>query len=441
MISISREIAFKSLLTWALSKRDPHRIIEHYLPSDVKPEDDGFARELFFGSIKYRRQLDFYISHFQKAKKLDRKLQQILRTAFYQFIHAGNIPEYAVVSEAVELARKHCVKKQAGFINAVLRNYLRDPGQVKLPELDANPVEYLGIKHSYPDWLVKRYIDRYGNEHAEELLDWCNKPPELWFHINGPLDNHSDVIEKLGKQGIDIRENRVFKKYYECSQPAQLIKSDIFKDGHIIIADPAQSLSPRALNPSRGETVLDLFAAPGGKSASLAAAVDTEGTVIASDNSLNRLKLAASNIKRWQLDNVLLICSDALKFAGSRNFKYILADVPCSGTGTMRRNPDLRWKLQPDDISRLAANQSELIVGAAALLADGGVMVYSTCSLEPEENTEIIGKFMKQNPDYKLKGVDVLNEFEIEPGLYSVSPVKHHSDGAFVAVIERRSRK
>lgn len=440
MISISREIAFESLLIWSDNYGDPHQIIDKQSPHDIKPEDTGFARELFFGTIKFSRQLDYYISFFQRTKELDCKLQQILRLAFYQLIHTPNIPEYAVISEAVELTHKHFSKKQPGFINAVLRNYTRNRKRVKLPD-QKNLIEYLGIKYSYPDWLIDRYLNRYGFEHTEKLLDWCNQPPVLNFFINNYLSEDESVLVALSDLGIRVTANRIYENYYDCADPSKLIRSETFRQGNIIISDPAQSLSPRAMMPPEGSTVLDLFAAPGGKSAAIAGMIGSNGVVIAADNNIKRLKLMKSNLKRWRLDNIALICSNTLKFASSGKFQYILADVPCSGTGTIRRNPDLRWKLKPADIDRQANRQSQLIKTASEMLTVGGILVYSTCSIEPEENTEIISKFMKQNPDYSLKDVDALKNFEIKPGLYSVSPQRHQSDGAFVAVIERRSRK
>ena len=437
MVSISRDIAYRALAQWTGDFGDPQAILEKLIPVDIKAEDSAFARELFFGVIKYQRKLDYISSKFLSAKKIGRKLNQIIRLGVYQLLQTPNIPEYAVVSESGDLAHKYFARRQAGFINAVLRNIIRKKDNIKLPDKDNSPVEYLGVIYSYPDWLIERYIDRFGFDQTEQFLDWCNKPPALSFFINKYSGNERETIEKLQGESIPVTANEVFDGFYLTSEPHRLINSQIFKSGRIIISDAAQGLSPKALNPEPGTTTLDLFAAPGSKTAALSGMIGAGGMVIASDNNIKRIKLMRSNIRRWQTGNVFLISSSALQFASRRNFRYILADVPCSGTGTMRRNPDLRWKLKPDEIRHQASKQSYFIQAAASMLKTGGRLVYSTCSIEPEENGQIVKKFLKHNPGFRLKAVDDLKRFEEQSGIYSAMPHIHHSDGAFVAVIER----
>jgi 16S rRNA (cytosine967-C5)-methyltransferase len=216
-----------------------------------------------------------------------------------------------------------------------------------------------------------------------------------------------------------------------------MLRSKPFSDGSIIISDPAQSLAVRALKVSSGDIVIDLFAAPGGKTASLAGLVGSDGYVIAVDLSLKRIKLLKSNIDRWCLKNVFPVCGDALKFASGRNFKYILADAPCSGTGTIRRNADLRWNLQETEIKRQAKRQARLIEAAANMLQSGGRLVYSTCSLEPEENIRVVENFLKQNKAYRLIELHEFDKFIGMGGTLEVIPHRHFSDGAFVALIEK----
>jgi 16S rRNA (cytosine967-C5)-methyltransferase len=437
MPSIARIAAYNALLEWAKSQADPHIIISGLTQSIKKHEDAAFARELFFGSIKFQRKIDYYSSHYFASKKLAPRLKQIIRLGFYQLLQTTNIPDYAIVSETVELARTSCPAKQAGFVNAVLRNYIRDKTKIKLPDPDTEPVKFLGIEYSYPGWLVERYIKRFGLEQARKLLEWGNTPPKLCFFVNRSIADESKIERELDRLKIEYQKLDSFTGCYQCFSPGLLLKSRLFDDGAIIISDPAQSLAPRALHIPTGETVLDLFAAPGGKTAALAAMVGAEGQVIAIDFSIDRLKTLKSNLNRWRLKNVLLFGGDALKFASRQNFRYILADVPCSGTGTIRRNPDLRWKLTVDDIGRQAAKQIKLLKAAADLLKPGGRIVYSTCSLEAEENGQIIESFLKQNGDFRLIDVDEFNEFKTRSGMYEVSPLKYQTDGAFVAVMER----
>jgi len=438
MASISRVIAYKSLFQWIKTQGDPQSIIADLSAKVTKPEDAAFARELFFGTIKYLRKIDYYAEHFYRRQPPDNRVQQIIRLGFYQLLQAANIPSYAVVNESVELTRKYCQAKKAGFVNGVLRNFLRDPEAIKLPDRNSQPVEYLGTAYSFPDWLIEKYIARFGMEQTEKLLDFCNQPPDLYFFCNRLIINDDDLEKSLERLNIKYEKSAVFDSYYRCLDPYNLVHSELLQKGMIIIGDPAQSLAVRLLAPSSGETVLDLFAAPGGKSAALAMAVGKNGTVLASELNYERLKLMRSNLNRWRINNVFIFNCDILQFASNRKFKYILADVPCSGTGTLRRNPDLRWNLPPDDIIRQAQRQNRLIKIAAGMLEPKGRLVYSTCSLEPEENIAVIEGFLKQNSDYRLIQVDGYEMFADKFGLYEVLPLKHKSDGAFAAVIERK---
>jgi len=177
MLSISRNIAYKTLIEWENSRKDPHLILHRSLPDKIAPSDRAFSRELLFGTIKYKRQLDFYINHFIQSGNLDNRLKPVLRLGFYQLLHTKNIPEYAVVSETVELANKYHSPQKAGFINAIMRKYLQEKNKVVLPDFSSDPVDFLGLNYSFPAWIVKRYINKYGINQTASLLKLFNKPP------------------------------------------------------------------------------------------------------------------------------------------------------------------------------------------------------------------------------------------------------------------------
>lgn len=437
MPSIARVIAFKSLLQWEKTRKDPHSIIAGFINDKLKPEDASFARELFFGAIKFKRKLDYYAKAYFPRQQLEFKLKMIIRLGLYQLIQTPNIPDYAVVSEAVELARDFCSTKDAGFVNAVLRNYIRNPQKIRLPDEKSDPVKFLGIQYSYPDWLVQRYFSRFGFDETVKILQSGNAPPDMCFFVNEFITTPEDVESDLENLKICYRKSELFAGYYHCYDSNQLLRSKIFLNGEIIIGDPAQGLAPALLEVPAGETVLDIFSAPGGKTAALANMVGHEGSVIATDISLGRLKILKGNTKRWRLDNVYVLCSDGLKFASRRKFKYILADVPCSGTGVMRRNPDLRWNLKEENIKRLADIQKMLIKVVADKLEHKGRLVYSTCSFEPEENRSVVIDFLKQNKNFCLGDFKGFDEFRAYKGMYETAFHRHSCDGAFIAVIER----
>lgn len=437
MSSIARTIALDLLGKWESDQADPQMLAAHDIDKAVEPRDNAFARELFFGVIRYRRKLDYFIGKYAKLSRIPPSIKTILRLGTYQLLMTPNIPQYAVVSESVELAKSQKRGRAAGFVNAVLRNIIRNHEKVELPNRETDPVSNLGIQYSYPDWLVRRYLNRFGFEETSRLLEFGNQPAPVCFYVNTLNYDSQSALDEM--QQTDIHFNRVesFPDYCACDHPAELIKSAMFAQGKIVIADPAQSLAVEALELQPGAEVWDMFASPGGKTIRIAGIVGKNGAVFASDSNPDRVELLARNCNRCNLMNVIIFCADILTFAPRRKFKYILADVPCSCTGTMRRNPDLRWRLGEKDIARLAANQYRLLTAAKEFLADGGRLVYSTCSLEPEENQELIDKFLANNEDFRLVKLIKPEQLVMDIGTITTSPAKDKIDGVFVAALEK----
>jgi 16S rRNA (cytosine967-C5)-methyltransferase len=288
--------------------------------------------------------------------------------------------------------------------------------------------------------MVKRYFKRLGFDKTEKLLHWGNSAPPLYFFINKSRSD-DNILDRFAVQGVECHALEKFPGYYRCDDPYTLLRSEAFINGEIVIGDPAQSLASKAVPVEIGSDVLDLFAAPGGKAVSMASRVGDRGCIYASDISLNRLKKLKANLEKWQTNNVFIFCGDALKFASSRKFKYILADMPCSGTGTIRRHPELRWNLKETDIARQATRQRQLLEQATNLLEPGGTLVYSTCSLEPEENSEIMNQFLKQHSNFNICDVDKFADFRTDQGFYEVWPTDHDTDGSFVAVLRKESNR
>jgi 16S rRNA (cytosine967-C5)-methyltransferase len=439
MPSISRVLAFRLLQRWQRSKADPQALAARYIDEKIRPEDAAFARELFFGVIKYSRKLDFFIGAFVQSQNLAPSLRLLLRLGIYQIVHTPNIPHYAVVSDTVELTRKYGHSKETGFINAVLRNFIRYPQKIQFPNPETDPVEYLGVKYSYPDWLVKRYLERFDYDSTVRLLEFCNEPPPLNFFVNKCMTIYSEIEQEMTSEGITFSPIDQFSGYYSCANPHQFLRSATFRAGKVIIGDPSQSLAPSVLNATPGSAVWDVFAAPGGKTAALAMNVGDLGLVVASEINTERIKMLKNNLVRWHLSNVLIYCGDALQFANRGDFRYILADVPCSGTGTLRRNPDLRWNLQEDDLKRLTQRQSQLLMAVSNHLEPEGILVYSTCSIEPEENQQVISAFLAQNQSFCLLGISGFDQFRLDDGLYATLPHRDNADGVFVAVLKRNA--
>ncbi|HSY75091.1 MAG TPA: 16S rRNA (cytosine(967)-C(5))-methyltransferase RsmB [Dongiaceae bacterium] len=389
----------------------------------LSPADRGLCQEIVYGIVRWQSTLDWLIARKTNGREQKSALQNLLRLGLYQIFWLDRIPDHAAVHETVELAKQNGFGPQAGFVNAILRGYLREADETKklLAELkNSNPA----IGFSHPQWLVEKWQKRFGEERTRQLLEWNNTPPKTFARVNTLKTDAGKLIEKWREENVEydfvrrdwLEENLVF----ELKSHPSLNSLASFRDGWFYIQDPSTLLAPIELAPQPGETILDLCAAPGGKTTFIAQQMNNEGKIIACDISEERLKLARENCQRLGVTCVETILSSALD-AQPSTFDRILVDAPCSNTGVMRRRVDLRWRISPEEIFRLQQTQLDLLKLAAAKLKPGGVLVYSTCSLEPEENSEIVKEFLREHENFKLE-----SERELLPFADNV-------DGAFVA--------
>ena len=387
--------------------------------------DRGLCRELVLGVVRWHTALDWLIAQKTQGRTQRAGLQELLRLGLYQIFWLDRIPDHAAVNETVEQARRGGYGAQAGFVNAVLRGYLReaDATKVKLADLKTS---HPSIGWSHPEWLVRRWSERLGDERTQHLLEWNNTPPKMYARVNTLRTTAENLIKQWREEGVDYDfftrdwtgENLVFELKSFPALPS--LKS--FRDGWFYIQDPGTLLAVRELDPQPGEAVLDLCAAPGGKTTFIAQLIRNEGRVVAHDVSPARLKLVQENCTRLGVT-----CVDILSSLASVKFHFdkMLLDAPCSNTGVMRRRVDLRWRIRQKEISRLREAQRDLLHQSAGHLKPGGVLVYSTCSLEPEENAEVVKQFLADNPAFKCE-----RERELTPFADGV-------DGAFVTRLRR----
>jgi 16S rRNA (cytosine967-C5)-methyltransferase len=349
----------------------------------------------------------------------------------YQIFWLSRIPNHAAVNETVELAKRNRLTAQAGFINAVLRGYLRefDATQQLLADLKANEPH---IGYSHPEWLVERWQKKWGKEATIRLLEWNNSPPKTFARINTLKADPGKLLAQWRDENVEydfvrhdwLEENLVF----ELKSHPPLARLPSFQQGLFYIQDPSTLLAVRTLDPKPGEAILDLCAAPGGKLTYVAQLMNNEGRLVAHEISHDRLKLVEENCARLGVKSVRFATPSTLHTPPSTLFDRILLDAPCSNTGVMRRRVDLRWRITPEEISRLRALQLELLNQAASLLTPGGTLVYSTCSLEPEENQQLIRDFLSTHANLKLDSERELLPFsEGVDGAYAVALRKQGS--------------
>jgi 16S rRNA (cytosine967-C5)-methyltransferase len=372
----------------------------------LAPPDRRLCQELTYGIVRWQATLDWLISRKTDGREQNLKLQNLLRLGLYQIFWLDRIPDHAAVHETVELARQSGFNTQAGFVNAILRGYLRefDATRQLLRQLKTDQPD---LGYSHPAWLVARWQSRWGTDRTAQLMEWNNTPPRTFARVNALKADPGRLLTQWREEDVEydfirrdwLDENTVF----ELKSHPLLNRLPSFQQGLFYVQDPSTLLAVRELEPQPGESILDFCAAPGGKLTALAQLMRNEGRLLAHDTTPDRLKLIEENCARLGITCVQTVLPSALVPAASPPFNRILVDAPCSNTGVMRRRVDLRWRIQPKEIERLRTAQIELLRQAARFLKPGGRLVYSTCSLEPEENHAVVNAFLAEHPDFKLE--------------------------------------
>jgi 16S rRNA (cytosine967-C5)-methyltransferase len=416
--------------------------------SPLSSADRGLCQELTYGVVRWQAALDCLIAQKTDGREQKPGLQNLLRLGLYQIFWLDRIPDHAAVHETVELAKQNGFGTQAGFVNAILRGYLRaqDETRTVLAGLKRSQP---ALGWSHPEWLVARWQKRLGAERTAQLLEWNNTPPKTFARVNTLKTNAGKLLETWRAENVEYdfvrsggRQTAAFLAELESSgslpkaatlenlvfelkshPPLHSLAS--FRDGGFYIQDPSTLLAVSRLGAQPGETILDFCAAPGGKVTFMAQLMNNQGRIVAQDISEERLKLVRENCLRLGATCVEPVLPSALTSQPSTAFDRVLVDAPCSNTGVMRRRVDLRWRIQAAEIKRLAGVQLDLLHRAAPRLRPGGVLVYSTCSLEPEENGEVVKQFLSECADFKLE-----SERELLPFV-------DHVDGAYVARLKR----
>ena len=398
----------------------------------LKPVDRSLVQEITYGCVRWQATLDHFMDKLTNGRTQVPPMRVLLRMGIYQSLMLDRVPGHALVNEAVDLARIIGLEPHTGFVNAVLRTCERDR-EALLKEWQALKESQPAIGWSHPKWLVQRWEQRMPAAEVRALLEWNNQPPPVYARLNPLRMLPEQTIETWRTNDI----NYAFRKYdwapenlvFELSSLPPLAKLVSFQKGAFYIQDPSTLLAVQILDPQPGERILDLCAAPGGKTTYIAQVIDDDGEVFASDRDPERLKLVTENCKRMHITSVSTSTADELdnyRRNGGEPFDRVLVDAPCSNTGVIRRRVDLRWRLKPEEFARLHKVQLELLHRATSLLKPGGVLVYSTCSLEPEENEQLITAFLEDYP---------LFDRETERAL---SPLRDKVDGAYVIRLRRK---
>jgi 16S rRNA (cytosine967-C5)-methyltransferase len=361
-----------------------------------------------------------------------------MRVGLYQILFLDKVPDHAAVNEAVEFVKRLQGQKSADLTNAVLRNIIRSKNGIRYPKPEEDIAGYLSAYYSHPSWLVKRWIKRYGEEFTKNLLIANNNKPNLTLRVNHLVTNKEEFKSLLDKVELKYSNSDYHPEFIRLANLTNITDWQYFAKGYFAVQDESTAFSCKLLDVKPGMRVLDLCSAPGGKTAFLADLMNNEGEIVAIDRYDSRLKILEKNLERMNVKNVKTIAVDAEEYK-DEPFDRILVDVPCSGLGTLTKKPDIKWKRDLGDIRKLTKIQSRLLEKSTELVKEGGYIVYSTCTIEPEENIEIINQFLLNHPEFKLEKADGTFPKELldSNGCIQTYPHIHSIDGAFAVKLKK----
>jgi 16S rRNA (cytosine967-C5)-methyltransferase len=397
--------------------------------------DRRFTRELVYGMLRRRSWIDALLDGRVRGgvARLDADTHDLLRLGTYQLLYMRSVPPYAAIGQTVELAKKRQNIAASKLVNAVLRRLDRERDALNV-ETPGDPIDALALVESHPRWLVARWVARWGEDETRKLLQANNSEAPL---IARPVHAVREQVEAmLEASGITVEDAPLVADSITLASPVSaLTELGAFRQGLFHLQDPASTLVTKYAAIADGATVADLCSAPGGKAVELSRRAES---VFASDLSFGRLKRVLANVSRMELNNVFSYVADARRPA-LREVDAVLIDAPCTGTGTFRRHPDARWRLKTSDLAVMSALQREILRSAAPVVKVGGVLVYSTCSLETEENDTQIERFLTEHKEWRLDPPPegAVPNTVLDAGRLRVLPQRHGTDGAFAARLRR----
>lgn len=425
----NRRTAYFTLLDVESKKSYSNIALNHHIISG-KPDSPAFVRELVYGVLENKIYLDYIISHYIKTPIAKMKASDliVLRLGIYQLKFLDGVPQYAAVNESVDLAKRFCFGKE-GFINGVLRSFLRSGKEVKMPDKEQNLVEYLSIKYSYEPWIVELWLEQFAADFVEELLAAGNVTPDLVVRVNTLKTPRSDLKKRIIAKGYEATDGFLCEQALHVKGTG-LLGGKLYESGMFSVQDESSILAVNILDPQSGETVLDVCAAPGGKSLAIAEKMQNRGQINSWDIYRRKLSIIDKEAERLGISIVTTRTWDATRVDSSMIEKAdrVLVDAPCSGLGVVRRKPEIKFKKQNLEIEELPRKQLAILSASSKYLKPGGVLVYSTCTISPYENQKVIKDFLKKNPNFIKE-----EEMQLLPNI-------NNTDGFFICKMRKEDR-
>ncbi len=432
----AREIAIKVLKDVETGKSKSDTAINHYFnESSLEALDKAFAMQVIYGTLRERMKIDHVIEQFYNHdfKKMDPDVRNILRIGVYQLFYLTRVPKWAAVNESVELAKKTKNQFLGNLVNGVLRNIANNLESVTFKVKGGTFADQVALQYSHPKWLLERWLQRFSFQEAQDIMAANNQVPRVAFRVNRLKTTPAAVEALLTEKQLSFQKSLVDGFIV----PERFFDMESFlKDGLVSVQSESQGIACLLVDPKRGERILDMCAAPGGKSTFMAERMQNEGKIVALDlyqSKISDIHRGANTLGVKILESAKI---DARQYQSDEKFDRVLLDAPCTGTGVLSRRAELRWRLSPNDVTAMAKLQRELLENAVTLTKDHATLVYSTCSIEPEENWQLIEAFLADHPDWKVENAkdilpELLHQFVNEHGAVEILPHKHQLDGAF----------
>jgi 16S rRNA (cytosine967-C5)-methyltransferase len=415
----------------------------------ISEADKRFALEITYGTTKHWNTLDWVLGEFMSRpmERVEPYVRNVLRTGAYQLLYLDRVPASAACDEVVKLVKKRHHQGIAGFVNGVLRSITRKYNSiedVEFPDIDRHPIEHIALRYSFPPWMVNRWVSNFGFENTLEICRYSNTPPVLTVRVNTLKTSVEEFTGLLEQKDINwllgslCPESIIIKDYGKLEKDKEIHRL------YLTQSEPSMLVS-HVLRPEGGMSVLDACSAPGSKTTHLAQLMDDQGKILAVDIHEHRLRLVKSNCSRLGIKTVETLLSDAREIAHKTDaqFDCVLVDAPCSGTGVLNRRADARWRRKPEDISAMSCLQKEIMEAVIPLVKPGGRLVYSTCSLEPEENNVVLDNILKKHPELVP---DPFGQAYAQLGFHKddfavqLTPHTHHTDGFYISRLKRLAK-
>lgn len=436
-----RLISFDLLFRIMSKKSYPDLVINQYFLKNkhINEGEIKLITEIVYGTIRWKEKLRYCLNLFLSHEIKNKKVELILLIGIYQILHLNSIPDYAAINETVELASIKFDKKIKNLVNALLRQISRNKENLDFPDQKTDTSRFMSVNYSYPKWLIDKWIDSYGTKVTKNMCISLNEHSRATIRVNQNLIERDKMLELISSD-CKPEKTKYSNVGIHIDNQYKIINSNLYKDGYFSIQDESSQIVSLILDPKAGQTVLDACGAPGTKTNHIAELMKNKGTIICCDINNKRLRLVNNDTKRLGSTIVQTINADAkdLTFNYKIKFDKILVDAPCSGLGTIKKNPDLKWNKNMDDINNLSSIQIGILNNVSRLVKTGGIVVYSVCTLMKEENEQVCEEFLNTNKNFNIDNnlpmkYEKINRLLDRNGYFSSLKYLDHMDGFFIA--------